>query len=96
MMLGSARREGLSLAQNAGEEGMLRYMRHHSTVALFVPKSASPGSGKSRLLDATGRRVLGLKSGPNDVNRLSPGVHFVREVRAHARAQVLSKVIVTR
>ena len=29
------------------------------------------------LLDATGREIMGLKPGPNDVSRLSPGVYFL-------------------
>ena len=33
----------------------------------------------SWLLDATGRRVLRLRPGPNDVSRLAPGVYFVRD-----------------
>jgi len=32
------------------------------------------------LLDITGRRVLHLHAGPNDVRQLSPGVHFVSAV----------------
>lgn len=31
----------------------------------------------SSLLDASGRRVLSLRPGPNDVSRLAPGVYFV-------------------
>ncbi len=34
--------------------------------------------GQSLLLDATGRRVLSLRPGPNDVSGLAPGVYFVR------------------
>ena len=30
------------------------------------------------LLDASGRKVLGLRPGPNDVSSLAPGVYFVR------------------
>jgi len=33
---------------------------------------------KTALLDATGRKVLDLRRGANDVNRLSPGVYFIR------------------
>jgi hypothetical protein len=33
---------------------------------------------RPELLDATGRKVLDLHPGPNDVNRLAPGVYFVR------------------
>jgi hypothetical protein len=40
------------------------------------------------LLDAAGRKVMGLHAGANDVSRLAPGVYFVRE----AQAQVLRKV----
>jgi DNA-binding beta-propeller fold protein YncE len=47
---------------------------------------------KAALLDVSGRKVLDLHPGANDVGRLSPGVYFVRE--AHAR--VLRRVVVTR
>ena len=30
------------------------------------------------LLDATGRKVMKLQAGPNDVRHLAPGVYFVR------------------
>jgi hypothetical protein len=44
------------------------------------------------LLDISGRKVLDLHPGPNDVRQLSPGVYFVRE----ARAQGVRKVVVAR
>jgi hypothetical protein len=31
----------------------------------------------SRMLDITGRKVLDLQPGPNDVSRLAPGVYFL-------------------
>jgi hypothetical protein len=31
------------------------------------------------LLDASGRRVMSLHAGPNDVSSLAPGAYFVRE-----------------
>ena len=34
--------------------------------------------GRSVLLDVTGRRVMSLLPGPNDVRHLAPGVYFVR------------------
>jgi hypothetical protein len=37
-----------------------------------------PGSAGAALLDATGRRVMDLKPGANDVHLLSPGVYLVR------------------
>jgi hypothetical protein len=42
------------------------------------------------LLDASGRRILALHPGPNDVSRLPPGVYFIRP------ASGVCKVIVTR
>jgi hypothetical protein len=44
------------------------------------------------LLDISGRKILNLKPGANDVSCLSPGVYFVRET---AQSQVLRKVVVT-
>ena len=45
------------------------------------------------LLDASGRKVLDLSEGPNDVSRLTPGVYFVREAQAQAQAQAVRKVV---
>ena len=45
------------------------------------------------LLDASGRRVLELKPGANDVSALAPGVYFIREVQAQAQAQAVRKVV---
>jgi len=52
----------------------------------------------SELWDATGRRALVLRPGPNDIRHLAPGVYFVRENQAQAQAQAeaVRKVIVTR
>ena len=41
------------------------------------------------LLDATGRRVMSLRPGPNNVSTLSPGVYFVRE-----EPQAVRKVVI--
>ena len=38
------------------------------------------------LLDASGRSVLELRPGPNDVSALSPGVYFVRGTQAQGQA----------
>jgi YVTN family beta-propeller protein len=35
------------------------------------------GSCPAHLLDISGRKVLDLKTGPNDVSRLAPGIYFV-------------------
>ena len=53
-------------------------------------------AGGARLLDATGRKVLDLHQGPNDVSRLSPGIYFVRSASGLKREVLgVTKVIVT-
>jgi hypothetical protein len=49
---------------------------------LFVP--STPGGERPAatwLLDAAGRKVMALVSGPNDVCHLAPGVYFIRSAR---------------
>jgi hypothetical protein len=49
------------------------------------------------LLDASGRKVMDLRPGPNDVSRLAPGVYFVRQASGVEReASGVNKVVVTR
>jgi YVTN family beta-propeller protein len=52
------------------------------------------GTVPSVLLDASGRKVMLFRPGPNDVSRLAPGVYFVRE--AQAQAQAVRKVVIQR
>ena len=60
---------------------------------LFLPGDREPKAQECvALLDASGRTVMDLKPGPNDVRRLAPGVYFVRE----AQAPAMRKVVVTR
>ncbi len=60
---------------------------------LFLPgASGRKPLAASWLLDITGRKVLDLRPGSNDVQHLVPGVYFVRE----AQAQAVRKVVVTR
>jgi len=70
---------------------------------LFLPRDMTeirPGIWdrvpRPSLLDISGRTVMDLRSGTNDVSRLSPGVYFVREAQAQAQAQAVRKVIITR
>jgi YVTN family beta-propeller protein len=51
---------------------------------------------KAELLDISGRKVLDLKSGANDVRALAPGVYFVRVVSYEPSAVSCYKVVVTR
>jgi YVTN family beta-propeller protein len=57
---------------------------------LFLP-SSSPSLHPSSLLDVSGRKVLDLTPGANDVRGLRAGVYFIRE----AQAQAVTKVVVT-
>jgi hypothetical protein len=52
----------------------------------------------AQLLDISGRKVLDLKSGANDVRALAPGVYFVRQEpqAASHKPQVVRKVVITR
>jgi hypothetical protein len=52
---------------------------------------------RAELLDATGRRVAELHSGPNDVSRFGAGVYFVRDLESGGggRGEV-SKVVIQR
>jgi hypothetical protein len=62
---------------------------------LFVGDDRRPGTGdRAVLLDISGRKMLGLMPGANDVSKLSPGVYFVRETQA--QAQAVHKVVLTR
>ena len=52
---------------------------------------------KGELLDISGRRVMELQAGANDVSRLAPGVYFVRSASGVERdASSVCKVVVTR
>ena len=62
--------------------------------ALWLAPSTSTSSGTGCLLDISGRKVLDLHVGANDVSRLAPGVYFVRE--AQAQAQAIRKVVIPR
>ena len=65
---------------------------------LFVPGSLF--TLHSSFFDMTGRQVMALKPGANDVSRLSPGVYFVREQTqaASLKPQVpaVHRVVITR
>ena len=55
-------------------------------------------STEAVLLDATGRGVLVLKDGPNDISSLAPGVYFIRErpQAAGNKPPAVRKVVVAR
>jgi hypothetical protein len=81
----------------AGVEEMVnREVRRKEAGATLVRGVLHPQSGMV-LLDASGRKVLDLWPGPNDVSHLAPGVYFVRPARDRAQAQFrfLRKVVIT-
>ena len=65
---------------------------------LFLPEATSRKPQAASLWDPAGRRAAVLKSGPNDIRHLAPGVYFVREERqaSSRRLQVVRKVVITR
>jgi CubicO group peptidase (beta-lactamase class C family) len=64
---------------------------------LFEPEAPShKPQAQSWLLDATGRSVVALRPGPNDVRSLPPGVYFVRVTQTQAQAHAIHKVVVSR
>ena len=60
-----------------------------------VDRRQNTGYGAD-LLDISGRKVLDLKPGANDVRALAPGVYFVRAAQAQAQAHAVWKVVITR
>ena len=56
---------------------------------------ASTSASPSWLLDASGRRLMELQPGENDVRGLAPGVYFVRRASGEGR-MANSKVVITR
>jgi hypothetical protein len=77
--------------------------RHVSVVhgVLHLPRDMTELPGNSgrvprpTLLDISGRRVLDLRPGPNDIGRLAPGVYFVDEPGAGGHRRPARKVIVS-
>jgi hypothetical protein len=62
---------------------------------LLLPQSGVAES-QHLLLDTSGRKVLDLRPGANDVSRLSPGVYFVREASGVKREESsVTKVVLT-
>ncbi|MGC9110984.1 MAG: Omp28-related outer membrane protein [candidate division WOR-3 bacterium] len=57
---------------------------------LFLPAPPAPGQpAKTVLIDATGRQVMNLKPGLNDISRLSPGIYFIQGPSAPHRLVIV-------
>jgi len=69
-------------------------------LVLGAADSRQHSAYRAELLDISGRKVMGLQPGANDVNRLSPGVYFVRQQSTfssqHSGASSVFKVVVAR
>jgi len=66
---------------------------------LFLPEATSPKPRAASLMDVSGRKVLDLKPGPNDISRLSPGVYFIKGQGSRGQGSEgsrVTKVVVTR
>jgi hypothetical protein len=78
------------------ENGEVRRVKSGATIVrsvLFLGVDSRQNTvHRAVLLDISGRKVLALHPGTNDVRALAPGVYFVRQ----APAQVTSKVVIAR
>lgn len=63
---------------------------------MFEPANGAVRGSLGELLDVSGRKVLDLKPGANDVSRLAPGVYFVKEAHAQAQPQAVRKVVIAK
>jgi len=79
------------------ENSELRREKAEPTIVrgiLFLPPSRF--ALHHSLLDMTGRAVMSLRPGSNDVSWLSPGVYFVRAVSGELSAASCHKIVLTR
>ncbi len=64
---------------------------------LFMPEATGRRQQAASLLDISGRKVLDLRRGANDVRALSQGVYFVHRATSVGRgASSVTKVVITR
>jgi hypothetical protein len=68
--------------------------RSQTVVRHVLMLPPGPMLSEYHMLDISGRRVMVLKPGANDVRGLAPGVYFVREARA--QAQAVRKIVLTK
>jgi hypothetical protein len=81
----------------AQEKAARETPRRTPTVTIVRGVLSLPGSwlsvGHSSLLDASGRKVMDLTPGENDVSRIDPGVYFVRSTADGHQPQATRIVI---
>jgi hypothetical protein len=64
--------------------------------SLVLPSALGVPTPGFALLDASGRKVMSLRPGPNDVRRLAPGVYFVHSSVGSRCPQPPDKVVIQR
>ncbi|UCG42643.1 MAG: hypothetical protein JSU73_12405, partial [candidate division WOR-3 bacterium] len=62
---------------------------HRPCPTLVRGSLALRGSAPAMLLDVTGRKVMSLQPGENDIRHLSPGVYFIRQEDARGTTKVV-------
>jgi hypothetical protein len=76
-----------------GRQPMANGVRPTVTVirgVLFLSEaSGEKREARGELLDISGRKVLDIRAGANDVSRLAPGVYFVHEAQARAVHKII-------
>ena len=67
---------------------------------LMMGRQLTAYGSRPELLDVSGRRMMYLREGANDVRSLAPGVYFVRSERSAVGGEPsvagVNKVVVTR
>jgi hypothetical protein len=78
-----------------GEKSEVRRVKGGATVVrgvLFLPEArGEKREARSDLLDISGRKVMVLRSGPNDVSGLAPGVYYIASGPNSGRTQKIVK-----
>lgn len=77
--------------EERAEGGRMRAESRMPTVVrgvLFL-EGAREEEGRTSLLDACGRKVMGLKPGSNDIRHIAPGVYFVRQKETDCTTKVI-------
>jgi hypothetical protein len=84
-----------------GRHAALQALRPQPTIVrgvMYLPANGEGRPARGELLNISGRKVLDLHPGANDVRALAPGVYFVREEpqAASLKPPAIRKVVLTR
>jgi YVTN family beta-propeller protein len=87
-----------ALEEAAGPEVRVTKLPTLIRGVLWLPSASSHKPQAASLMDATGRKVMNLKPGANDVRGLAPGEYFMREVpqAPSAKPQAVHKIVIAR